>query len=149
MPPNENKIQTGESCDGVLYCHFHQVGSNSKHIVLTLRIFIIPATGKRPTKKSNVEYYTPINEPITEYNNCWTPKEIKWGNSTGWPDILHHRYICSGCLYVLSLIWTCPDQYKYHIIMIGHFIQLWNISKWLATKWQGLTILRSWLKPIF
>ena len=44
-----------------------KVGSSGKQSVPALGGFI-SATGKTPERKSTIDYYTPINEPITEYN---------------------------------------------------------------------------------
>ena len=95
--------------------------SGGKQIVPGFGGFI-SATGDKPTRKSTIDYFTPINEPFTEYSVI---KELlkrseDATNEVGQEYVLN-TFDLGGCMKALPLIWKFPSKYQKHVITIGPF----------------------------
>ena len=102
------------------------IGSHGVQAVPALGGFI-SATGKAPAKKTTVDYYPPIDEPITEYS---TVAELLRRSAEATAEV-GQEYVISTfdlgvCMKALPLIWKFPQQYGKHIVLIGQFHQAMN-----------------------
>ena len=82
----------------------------------------ISATGVKPNRKSTIDYFTPINEPFTEFSVI---KELlrrseEATNEVGQAYVLN-TFDLGGCMKALPLIWKFPEQYKKHVVIPGPF----------------------------
>ena len=82
----------------------------------------ISATGVKPNRKSIIDYFTPINEPFTEFS---VMKELlrrseEATNEVGQAYVLN-TFDLGGCMKALPLIWKFPEQYKKHVVIPGPF----------------------------
>ena len=82
----------------------------------------ISATGVKPNRKSTIDYFTPINEPFTEFS---VMKELlrrseEATNEVGQAYVLN-TFDLAGCMKALPLIWKFPEQYKKHVVIPGLF----------------------------
>lgn len=102
------------------------VGSDGKQLVPAFGGFI-SATGSVPLKKSTIDYFTPINQPITEYS---TVQELLRRSEIATAEVVGgangQQYVINTfdlgvCMKALPLIWKFPEKYKQHIILPGPF----------------------------
>ena len=75
-----------------------------------------------PVTKSTIDYYTPINHPITQYE---TVQELLQRSEEATKEV-GQRYTINTfdlgvCMKALPLIWKYPNKYKDHVILIGPF----------------------------
>ena len=82
----------------------------------------ISATGVKPNRESTIDYFTPINEPFTEFSVI---KELlrrseEATNEVGQAYVLN-TFDLGGCMKALPLIWKFPEQYKKHVVIPGPF----------------------------
>ena len=82
----------------------------------------ISATGVKPTRKSTIDYFTPINQPFTEFSVI---KELlrvaeEATIEVGQAYVLN-TFDLGGWMKALPLVWKFPDEYKRHIIIPGPF----------------------------
>lgn len=82
----------------------------------------VSATGIKPSRKSTIDYFTPINQPFTEYSAI---KELLKQSEEATME-LGQEYILNifdlgGCIKALPLIWKFPDEYKKHVVTHGPF----------------------------
>ena len=119
------------------------VGSNGKQPVPALGGFI-SATGNIPTRISTIDYFSPINQPITEYSTVQellrrsevTTAEVAGGE--GGQQYVINTFDLGVCMKALPLIWRYPDTYKKHIILPGQFHTVMNyIGMLTAHKCNG------------
>ena len=82
----------------------------------------ISATGAMPTKISTIDYYTPINHAITQYE---TVKELLRRSEEATLEIGQkytiNTFDLGVCMKALPLVWKYPEQYRDHIILPGPF----------------------------
>lgn len=109
-----------------LWLFSRNLGSCGQQTVPALGGFI-SVTGKKPEKKSTIDYYFPINEPITEYS---TVSELLKQSSEATSEVGQKYVITTFDLGVvmkaMPLIWKWPDHYKDHIVLIGQFHTVMN-----------------------
>ncbi|KAG1678651.1 hypothetical protein GQR58_013324 [Nymphon striatum] len=113
----------------------------------------ISATGKKPSRKSTIDYFNPINHPFTEYSvirellkrsedatleaTCLTyiyyeSIQLVWNIPTlrkRHPKCHAHPYIplhSENPPQALPLIWKFPEEYKKHVITPGPFHTVMN-----------------------
>ena len=82
----------------------------------------VSATGRKPTRKSTLEYFTPIHEPFTDYA---VVKELLHRSEIA-TDAVGQKYVLScfdlgGCMKALPIIWKLPDEFKRHVVTPGPF----------------------------
>jgi len=136
--PTVNEVQWEKAMQEYRVWGFcRRVGSREKQPVPALGGFIA-ATGKKPDKKSIIDYYTPINEPITEYN---TVAELLKRSDEATAEVGQKYTITTFdlgvCMKALPLIWTFQEQYKDHIMMLGQFHTGMNYMNMLGHKMAG------------
>ena len=82
----------------------------------------ISATGVKPTRKSTIDYFTPINQPFTELSLI---KELLRRSEEATMEVgqayVLHIFDLGGCMKALPLIWKFPDEYKKHVVIPGPF----------------------------
>ena len=82
----------------------------------------ISATGTAPLRKSTLDYFTPMHQPMTESSvvrellkrseEATAEVDQKWVIST---------FDLGVCMKALPIIWKCPEEFAQHVIMIGPF----------------------------
>jgi hypothetical protein len=82
----------------------------------------ISATGTKPSRKSTIDYFTPINQPFTEYSVI---KELLKQSEDATIEVgqayVLNTFDLGGCMKALPLIWKFPDKYKKHVVTPGPF----------------------------
>ena len=82
----------------------------------------ISATGAKPTAKSAIDYFTPIDEPFTETS---TVKELLRRSEEATTEVgqyyVLNTFDLGGCMKALPLIWKFPDEYERHVVTPGPF----------------------------
>lgn len=98
----------------------------------------ISATGKSPLKRTTIEYYPWIPEPITEYN---VVKELLDKSEEATKEVGQNYTITTFdlgvCMKALPIIWNNPDDYQNHIILIGIFHAIMNYLNMIGHKMAG------------
>lgn len=87
----------------------------------------ISVTGTKPSRKSTIDYFTPINQPFTEYSVI---KELLKKSEDATQEV-GQEYVLStfdlgGCMKALPLIWKFPDEYRKHVVTPGPFHTMMN-----------------------
>ena len=82
----------------------------------------ISATGTPPPRKSTVDYFIPIHQPITD--NAVVRELLKRSEvataQVGQKWVLN-TFDLGVCMKALPIIWRWPDEFANHVIMIGPF----------------------------
>jgi len=82
----------------------------------------ISATGVKPSRKSTIDYFTPINHPFTEYSVI---KELLKQSEDATLEVgqeyVLNTFDLGGCMKALPLIWKFPEEYKKHVVTPGPF----------------------------
>ena len=82
----------------------------------------ISATGAKPSRKSIIDYFTPINQPFTEFAVI---KELLRQSEDATTEVgqeyVINTFDLGGCMKALPLIWKFPDEYKKHVVIPGPF----------------------------
>ena len=135
IPSDSNEAQWEKAMQEYrVWAFCRRVGGSGKQTVPALGGFI-SATGQTPGKKSSIDYYTPINEPITEYN---TVAELLKRSAEATAEV-GQKYTINTldlgvCMMALPLIWTFPQQYSHQIVMIGQFHTVMNYLNMIGHK---------------
>ena len=103
------------------------VGSSAEMQLISGFGGFISATGTKPSRKSTIDYFTPINQPFTEYSVI---KELLKQSEEATKEV-GQEYVLStfdlgGCMKALPLIWKFPDEYKKHVVTPGPFHTMMN-----------------------
>ena len=97
------------------------ISSNGKQELPGLGGFI-SVTGVIPAKKSTIDYYMPINQPITQYE---TVQELLQRSEEATQEVGQQYTIntfdLGVCMKALPLVWKYPGRFKDHVILIGPF----------------------------
>jgi len=126
-PPVENDRVYDESLNEYrVWLLARMVGSSGKQPVPAFGGFV-SATGMKPTRKSTIDYFTPINQPFTEY--CVIQELLRQSEEAtaevGQKYILN-TFDLGGCMKALPLIWKFPEKYKLHVVTPGQFHTVMN-----------------------
>jgi len=82
----------------------------------------ISATGIKPSRKSTIDYFTPINQPFTEFSVI---KELLRRSEDATMEVgqayVLNTFDLGGCMKALPLIWKFPEEYKKHVVLPGPF----------------------------
>ena len=82
----------------------------------------ISATGVKPSRKSTIDYFTPINHPFTEYSVVKELlKQSEDATMKVGQEYVLNTFDLGGCMKALPLIWKFPDEYKKHVVTPGSF----------------------------
>ena len=98
------------------------VGSSGEKQIVPGFGGFISATGAKPSQKSTIDYFTPINQPFTEYS---TIKELLKQSEDATMEVgqeyVLNTFDLGGCMKALPLIWKFPDEYRKHVVTPGPF----------------------------
>ena len=94
----------------------------------------ISGTGKKPSRKSTIDYFNPIDQPFTEYS---VMREFSKRSEDATLEV-GQKYVLStfdlgGCMKALSLIWKFPEEYKNHVVTLGPFNTVMNYIDMLTS----------------
>ena len=93
--------------------------SGEKQLVAGFGGFI-SATGVKPTRKVTIDYFTPINQPFTEF---LVIKELLKRSEDATIEVSQayvlNTFDLGGCMKSLPLIWKFPDEYRKHVVLPG------------------------------
>ena len=80
------------------------------------------ATGVPPAQKTTIDYYTPIDQPITEYA---VVEELLRRSEEATAEVGQqytlNTFDLGVCMKALPLVWKYPVRYKLHVITPGPF----------------------------
>ena len=97
------------------------ISSKGKQTVPSLGGFV-SATGTAPKRKSTIDYYTPIDQPITQYD---TVQELLLRSEDATNEVGQQYTIntfdLGVCMKALPLVWKYTEKFKDHIIIPGPF----------------------------
>jgi hypothetical protein len=80
------------------------------------------ATGTPPLKKSTVDYFTPIHQPITD--NAVVHELLKRSEAASaevGQKLVLNTFDLGVCMKALPIIWRWPDDFANHVVTIGPF----------------------------
>ncbi|XP_067659430.1 uncharacterized protein [Haliotis asinina] len=98
----------------------------------------VSLTGKTPLKLTTIEYYPIIPHPITDYKavkECLSQAE-KGTGEVGQQYVIT-TFDLGVCMKAYPLVWTNPNRYADHIIMIGTFHLACAYLKMIGKKMAG------------
>lgn len=121
-PPAENDaVYATKMQEYYVWLFSRYIGSSGKQPVPGLGGFT-SATGTPPPRKSTVDYFTPIHQPITD--NTVVRELLKRSEAAtaevGQKWVLN-TFDLGVCLKALPIIWRWPDEFASHVVMIGPF----------------------------
>ena len=80
------------------------------------------ATGVTPVQRTTIDYYTPIDQPITEYA---VVQELLKRSEEATAEVGQkytlNTFDLGVCMKALPLVWKYPERYKFHVITPGAF----------------------------
>ena len=97
------------------------IGSSGKQPVPGLGGFT-SATGVPPARRSTVDYFTPIHQPITD--NAVVRELLRRSEEATdevGQDWVLNTFDLGVCMKALPIIWKWPDEFARHVVMIGPF----------------------------
>ncbi|XP_049337187.1 uncharacterized protein LOC111196954 [Astyanax mexicanus] len=99
----------------------------------------ISSTGKVPPRKSTIDFYTPINQPITD--NAVVYELLKRSEAAteevGQPYTIN-TFDLGVVMKACPIVWKYEEEFKKHIIILGKFHTAMNyIGKLTGYKCQG------------
>ena len=105
----------------VTFVSFRIISSHGKQEVPGIAGFI-SLTGTTPKKMTKIDYYTPIHQPITQYE---TVQELLYRSEEATQAVGQtytiNTFDLGVCMKALPLVWKYPDRYLKHIIIVGPF----------------------------
>ena len=99
---------------------------------------LTPIVGEAPRNTTVIDYYPVINHPITDnkaVQECLRVSE-ETSHKVGQKDIIT-TFDLGVCMRAFPLMWNGPEQYKYHIVMLGSFHVICAFLKALGKKMCG------------
>ena len=80
------------------------------------------ATGASPLQKTTIDYFTPIDQPITEYAVVQELlKRSEDATAEVGQEYTLNTFDLGVCMKALPLLWKYPERYKHHVITPGPF----------------------------
>ena len=125
-PPENDRIYDISMQEYYVWLMCRMVGSSGKQPVPALGGFI-SATGTAPKKKSTIDYFTPINQPITD--NAVVQELLRRSEeatATVGQTYVINTFDLGVCMKALPLIWKFPEKYTNHIVIPGQFHTVMN-----------------------
>ena len=109
------------------------IGSNKKQLMPGFGCFT-SATGVPPHRKSIVDYFTPIHQPITDNSVVYELliKRSELATAEVGQKWVMNTFDLGVCMKALPIIWRWPDTFSNHVIMIGPFHTSMNFIGMLA-----------------
>ena len=121
-PPHEND-QVFDQNAAVYYIWFFSryIGSSGKQPIPGLGGFT-SATGIQPTRKSTVDYFTPIHQPITDNAVVYELlKRSEAATSEVGQKFVLNTFDLGVAMKALPIVWRWPEEFANHVISIGPF----------------------------
>lgn len=121
-PPAENDmIYAAQMKEYKVWLLSRYIGSSGRQPVPGLGGFT-SATGTPPPRRSTVDYFTPIHQPITD--NAVVHELLK--RSEAATDEVGQTWVLNTfdlgvCMKALPIIWRWPDEFARHVVTIGPF----------------------------
>ena len=114
------------------FCRF--ISSNGKQEVPCIGGFI-SSTGAVPPKKTTLDYYQPIHQPITKDETVaeLLKRSEEATDEVGQPYVFN-TFDLGVCMKALPLIWKFPEKYRKHIVIPGPFHTKMNYIGMLTKK---------------
>ena len=121
-PPVENDtVYATKMQEYYVWLFSRYIGSNGKQPVPGLGGFT-SATGTPPPRKSTVDYFTPIHQPITDNS---VVRELLKRSEEATVEVgqkwVINTFDLGVCLKALPIIWRWPEEFANHVVMIGPF----------------------------
>ena len=98
----------------------------------------VSVTGEVPSNLTTIDYYPVINYPITEFDTiqeCLRAAEE--ASREAGQDYVITTFDLGVCMKAYPLIWSHPEKYKKHIVLIGTFHVICAYTKMLGKKMAG------------
>lgn len=139
MPPAQNGVvYATKAMEYYIWLFIRYIGSGGKQSVPALGGFI-SVTGSHPPRKSTVDYFTPIHQPITD--NTVVRELLKRSEEAttevGQEWVLN-TFDLGVCMKALPIIWRFPEEFVRHVVTIGPFHLSMNyIGKVTGRKMRG------------
>ena len=120
-PPMNNDVYSKCINEYHIWLVARVVGSSGKTQPVPGFGGFISDTGNKPSRKSIIDYFVPIDQPFTEYSVITEllrrSEEATMAVGQGYVLSTFDR---GGCMKALPLIWKAPDKYKKHVVTPGH-----------------------------
>lgn len=121
-PPHENDtVYATKMQEYYVWLFSRYIGSSGKQPLAGLGGFT-SATGIHPPRKSTVDYFTPIHQPITD--NA-VVRELLRRSEQAMAEVgqnwVLNMFDLGVCMKALPIIWRWPDEFASHVVMIGPF----------------------------
>jgi hypothetical protein len=132
-PPAENDaVYVATMKEYYIWLFSRYIASNSKQPMPGLGGFT-SATGVPPHRKSTVDYFTPIHQPITDNSVvCELLKRSEVATAEVGQKWVINTFDLGVCMKALPIIWRWPDAFANHVVMIGPFHTSMNCIGMLA-----------------
>ncbi len=98
----------------------------------------VSLTGEKPERKTTIDYYPVIFNPITEYKTvqeCLRQAECAT-NEVGQEYVIT-TFDLGVCMKAYPLIWNQPQRFEKHIVLIGTFHLVCAYLKMIGKKMNG------------
>ena len=121
-PPAENDKEFEEGMTFYyIWLLLRFIGSNGEQIVPAFGGFT-SATGSPPLRKTTIDYFTPIHQPITD--NAVVKELLKRSEAAtaevGQKWVLN-TFDLGVCMKALPIIWRWPNEFAAHVVTVGPF----------------------------
>ncbi len=119
--PPDDEVITDKLQEYYVWLLCHMISSKGKQEVPALGGFT-SATGVTPAKKSTIDYYTPIDQPITQYE---TVEELLKQSENATHQVGQkytiNTFDLGVCMKAMPLIWKFTAWFKDHVVILGPF----------------------------
>ena len=125
-PVENDAVYTNSLQECYIWLFKRYIGSSGLQPVPGLGGFI-SATGNPPARKSTVDYFTPIHQPITD--NCVVYELLKRSEEATvevdqkW---VLNTFDLGVCMKALPITWCWPDEFTKHVVILGPSIHPWT-----------------------
>ncbi len=119
--PTDDEVITDKLQEYYVRLLCRMISSKGKQEVPALGGFT-SATGVTPAKKSTIDYYTPIDQPITQYE---TVEELLKRSENATHQVGQkytiNTFDLGVCMKAMPLIWKFTARFKDHVVIPGPF----------------------------
>lgn len=120
-PADIKAVYTTKVKEYYLWLIARYVGSGGIQVVPGLGGFI-SATGEFPHRKSTLDYFTPIHQPITDNS---VVRELLKRSEEATTEVgqkwVINTFDLGVCMKALPIIWRWPEEFANHVVIIGPF----------------------------
>ena len=120
--PIENEEELAHFLQEYYVWFFCRSIASSGQQIVPARGGFISATGSIPLRKTTIDYYTPIQQPITRYETVQEllERSAEATSSVGQTYTIN-TFDLGVIMKALPIVWKSPEKFEKHIIMIGPF----------------------------